>query len=92
MEGLKDDFRGFYDAFPDFGIELDDIVADGDTTAVRLTFTGTHGGPFMGIPPTGKAFRVQSMNFVRFDQAGRPADRWGSADWLGLMQQLGLAP
>ena len=49
-------FRPFYDqfrrAFPDLKIEVQDVLADGDQTATRFTFTATHNGDFQGLEHT----------------------------------------
>ncbi len=75
-------------AFPDLHMEITDMVAEGESVAVHLTMTGTHLGPFMGIPPTGKPFAVQQMRFARF-RDGKMTDSWAVIDWLGWRQQLG---
>ena len=43
------------------------------------------------MPPTGRSARITGQHFFRFE-GGRIAETWVSADTLGLMQQLGLAP
>lgn len=78
-------------AFPDFHMTIDDYVTDGDTVAVRLTMTGTHEGPFIGIAPTGKRFSAQQMRFMRF-RDGQMTDSWAVIDWLWWRQQLGAIP
>src|SRR5579862_10032533 len=40
--------------FPDLHARIDDLVAEGDRVAVRLTFRGTHQGEFLGVPATGR--------------------------------------
>jgi steroid delta-isomerase-like uncharacterized protein len=90
IDGLAQAFAGFYASFADFGVEVNDLVADDGTAAVRLTFRGTHTGPFLGAPATGRAFEVAGINFIGFDEAGRPRARWGFADWQGILAQLGL--
>ena len=78
-------------AFPDFKATIDDMLADGDRVATRMTWTGTHQGEFMGIPPTGKRISIQVIDFVRFAD-GRFAEHWGLMDNMGMMQQLGAIP
>lgn len=78
-------------AFPDLHMEVVDIVAEGDSVAVRVTMTGTHRGPFMGIPPTGRRFAVEQMRIMRF-RDGKMTDSWAVIDWLGWRQQLGALP
>src|SRR5262245_9305813 len=41
-------------AFPDLTHKVDHQIAEGDTVATRVTMTGTHLGPFMGVAPTGR--------------------------------------
>ena len=51
-------------AFPDLHFTIEDLVAEGDTVAGRVTVSGTHLGPFQGIPPTGRSFQQAQMHFV----------------------------
>ena len=90
IQGLKDAFAGFYQAFPDFSIVLKDIVVQGNKAAVRFQIAGSHLGNFMGAPPSGKHFSAQAMGFIWLNDESRPTDRWGNADSIGVMQQLGL--
>ena len=78
-------------AFPDLHMEIRDIVAEGDSVSVRLTMTGTHRGPFMGISPAGKHFQIEQMRIMRF-RDGQMTDSWAVIDWLGWRQQLGAMP
>jgi hypothetical protein len=56
MQESRDAYIGhlpmYYDAFPDFELSLDDILAEGDEVAARWSFTGTHQGDLMGVPAT----------------------------------------
>jgi steroid delta-isomerase-like uncharacterized protein len=76
-------------AFPDFHVELHDLIADGDRVAVRYTFTGTHHGPIAGISATGK--RVRVPNCVLFFRVADGKIIEGHFAWnrYGLLQQLG---
>jgi predicted ester cyclase len=76
-------------AFPDLHFEIEELVAEGDTVAGRLTMSGTHEGPLMGTPPTGRSVRQDHMHFVRF-RDGKTVEHWGVRDDLGMMRQLGL--
>ncbi|GAB7093846.1 ester cyclase [Halolamina litorea] len=88
-EGIRESFRRNRDAFSDYTVTVEEMIAEGDTVAVRLTERGTHDGAMMGIDPTGKEFEHQTMAFMRFED-GRVAEWWVLPDSLGLMQQLGV--
>src|SRR5689334_13548808 len=47
-----------FTAMPDIRIDIEAVVAEGDTTAARFTITGTDTGGFMGMPATGKSVTV----------------------------------
>lgn len=76
-------------AFPDFSITLEEIVADGDTVAVRMIQRGTHEGVFMGIEPTGKSFEIEAMAFARVED-GKIVERRTRPNVLGMLDQLGI--
>ena len=78
-------------AFPDLHFTIEELVAEGDTVAGRVTMSGTHLGPFQGIPPTGRSFQQAQMYFVRF-RDGKAIEHRAVRDDLGMMRQLGVLP
>jgi steroid delta-isomerase-like uncharacterized protein len=44
--------REFFDAFPDFHVNIKEILVDGDRACVRYVEGGTHTNEFAGFPPT----------------------------------------
>jgi steroid delta-isomerase-like uncharacterized protein len=88
MRGLASMLRT---AFPDLHFEIEELIAEGEMVAGRLTMSGTHDGPLMGTPPTGRSVRQDHMHFVRFED-GKAVEHWGVRDDLGMMKQLGLIP
>jgi steroid delta-isomerase-like uncharacterized protein len=78
-------------AFPDLHFTIEDVVAEGDTVAGHVTMSGTHLGPFQGIPPTGRSFQQAHMHFVRF-RDGKAIEHRAVRDDLGMMRQLGVIP
>ena len=52
--------------FPDLHFTIEELVAEGGVVAGRLTMSGTHEGPMMDMPPTGRAVRQDHMHFVRY--------------------------
>ena len=80
----------FADAFPDLRLTVEDVVANEDRTAARVTFRGTHHGDFQGVPATGRSVTFTSIEFNRMAD-GKIAEHWVELDLLGLLQQLGAA-
>jgi steroid delta-isomerase-like uncharacterized protein len=78
-------------AFPDLHMAVDQVLAEGDKVMVEVTFSGTHRGPFMGIPATGRRFAQRQIHLVRI-AGGKAVEQWGLRDDLGLLQQLGALP
>lgn len=78
-------------AFPDLSVAVEQMVADDDNVSIAYTITGTHDGPFMGIPPTGRPVKARGMQIARF-QNGQMVERWGSSDVLGILQQIDAFP
>jgi predicted ester cyclase len=74
-------------AFPDLRVRIEDLIAEDDKVAARLTFAGTHQGPFRDFAPTG---RPVSFGAIRVYQLadGKVTASWAYQDSLGLVQQL----
>lgn len=90
-EGWTGWFQGFRTAFPDARFSVEDMIAEGDRVAARLTMRGTHLGPMNGVPATGRAVVVTGMSIERVAN-GRIVEGWNQNDALGLLGQLGLLP
>ena len=88
---IKQIFLAMRAGIPDFETTIEDMVAEGDRVAIRVSWRGTHKGELMGIPPTGKRINATEMQFYRMAN-GKIVERWVETDMLGIMQQLGLIP
>ena len=78
-------------AFPDLAVTVEDLLAaEGDEVAVR-DWGGTQQGPFLGIPPTGKAVVGSGIGLFRMAN-GRIVEELVQEDTFGLLQQLGAIP
>jgi steroid delta-isomerase-like uncharacterized protein len=84
-------FTGFRAAFPDARFTVEDMVAEGDRVAARLTMRGTHNGPLMGAPATGREVVVTGMSIERIVD-GKIVEGWNVNDALGMLGQLGMLP
>ena len=89
IEGAKTAHQIMLAGFPDYQTAIDDLIAEGDKVAVRITMSGTHTGSFMGIPPTGKRISFTGMYVARVDD-GKIVEHWGEEDGVSLLQQLGV--
>jgi steroid delta-isomerase-like uncharacterized protein len=90
-EGVKALFAALRAAFPDLRVTIEDQLADGQGVATRKTFHGTHRGPFLGVPATGRAVSFEVIDILRFKD-GLIQDHWVVVDRLGLLGQLGALP
>ena len=97
---LTDNLEDIFGTFPDWRMEIVDIVAEGDAVVVRCRVTGTHkgvarravnGGLLLNAPPTGKRFEIQHIHWYRI-RNGKITDHFTNRDDLGMTQQLVLLP
>ena len=90
-EGVKAVIGHLHRAFPDFRLTIEDLVVAGDTVWTRNVATGTHDGPFMGFPASGRPIRVDVIDVLRVVD-GRVVEHWGVPDRLGALLQTGSLP
>jgi len=56
--------------------EIVELVCDGGRAAARLSFTGTHTGPLLGLPATQRRFGYAGAAFFTADE------RWLTNAWV----------
>lgn len=81
----------FTTAFPDIDLMIEDMIAEGDGVAFRLSVSGTHDGPFMGVEPAGNEVRFAAFAFTRLE-VGRVIEEWFTMDTLDFLEQLDAVP
>jgi len=91
LESLKEHVILLRIAFPDLHFTVEELIADEERVAVRVTFRDTHRGVFRGFPPTNKTFVRAQMHIVRFVK-GKAVEHWTVRNELSLMQQIGILP
>ena len=74
-------------AFPDLHLSIEQVIAEGDSVALRVRVTGTHQGEFAGFAPTRKALEFPEWFFMRLWD-GKIVESWYLRDQEGLLQQL----
>jgi steroid delta-isomerase-like uncharacterized protein len=90
-EAFTDYVRSVRAAFPDWHNAIDELLAFGDRVVARLTWTGTHTGPLMGIEPTGRRVTYAGAAFFRLAE-GRITEAWIVGDTQELWRVLRVAP
>jgi steroid delta-isomerase-like uncharacterized protein len=89
IEGFRELMTGYFAVFSDLGHEVHEMVAEADRVMVRITYSGTHDGAFLGIEPTGT--RVEVEEFLSFRIAdGEIVELHWLGDNLDLLRQLGV--
>ena len=91
LAGLKQMAPMFRAAFPDMEVVTEDLFAEGDRVADRVTVRGTHQGEFNGIPPSGQRIEMEEIHIARIVD-GMIVERWTQLDMLGLLQRIGAIP
>ena len=89
VEDARKDFTAFREAFPDWHMELEELVAEGDTVVARFKCHGTHRGRWQGDGPTDKRMSVDEVFFFRFE-GGLINDVWVLEDTWKRKRQLGI--
>jgi steroid delta-isomerase-like uncharacterized protein len=78
-------------AFPDYAVEIHDMIAEGEQVVVEWSHRGTHAGPYEGVPATGKVITGRAISVYRVVE-GKITDARGIWDRGEVWQQLGLIP
>ena len=91
----KADLKGAIDrtskGLADGSFTIEDVIAEGDRVAVRLTAAATQVGELMGMPASGKRYEIGEIHWFRL-RDGKVTEHWHQFDQVKMMQQLGAMP
>ena len=79
-------------AFSDAKIVIIDLIAERDKVTKFWSWSGTHDGDFVGIPPTGKKVKMEYCISLYRIENGKIAEIWMGWSAYSVMQQLGVIP
>jgi predicted ester cyclase len=65
LAGFKGMLTGMSAALSDLQIDIDDLVAEGDSVVARWNMAATHSGSLMGEEPTGKRVSTRGLTYYR---------------------------
>jgi predicted ester cyclase len=74
-------------AIPDFRIEIEDIIANGDYVATRWNGQGVHKGELFGVLPSGEKIEFSGMSWMRMVD-GKVVENWNNTGMSYLFWQL----
>jgi steroid delta-isomerase-like uncharacterized protein len=80
--------KSIHAALGDYCCTIEELIAEADRAAARMTFVGKHQGPLFGVPATGRKLSWAGAAFFKIAQ-GRIVSLWVLGDVEGLKQQLG---
>jgi steroid delta-isomerase-like uncharacterized protein len=86
-EDFKAVHRTFCSAFPKQKIVIADLIAEGDSVAVRWQATVTHAGDHLGFPASGKTVTLAGSTFLTV-HGNQITEGWNFMDLGNLYQQL----
>ena len=86
-ESLKAVTGGMGKVLDQISFAIDDLIAEEDRVAARLTAGGRQIGEFMGLPPSNHSYEIGEIHIFRL-RDGRIVEHWHQLDAMGLMKQL----
>lgn len=80
----------FRSSFPDFSIEIVDLIAEGDKVVAHFKCSGTHRGEWLGVAASGRRFEKVDEIYIFQVREGKLSSAVGVEDNLSRMRQLGI--
>ena len=90
-EANRQFWTGFIAALPDLSATMEDLVISGDRVVGRFVYRGTHTGELMGVPASGNAVEMRSIDIWRV-QNGMFVEHWDELNLMQVFQQMGALP
>ena len=88
--GLKAAMDRVSKGLADAHFQVDDMIAEEDRVAVRVTASARQVGEFMGMPASGKSYEIGEIHIFRL-RDGKVTEHWHEYNPGALMKQLGAS-
>lgn len=88
-EGFKGVRQAFTVAFPGSTHTIEDLVAEENRVAARVTWHGTHTGPFQSAPATNTTIEMCTMAVMSVED-GEVTELWPLFDSMTFMSGVGI--
>lgn len=93
---IQQDINDLMRAFPDAHSDVEKVLAEGETAAIKVEMTGTHKGPLTlpegEVPATGRKISLPFASFLRCNRQNQVVEEHRFYDVTSMMRQLGLSP
>jgi predicted ester cyclase len=86
-DGFVAQVTGFGKLIPDLKWDIKDVMVDGNRIIVRSEASGTPVGPFFGVAPSGKSFKIMTID-IHTIRDGKAITAHHVEDWAGALRQL----
>ena len=89
IQNAINQYKLFFNAFPDFKAEISEIAAAGKNNYfIKVHLTGTNTASFMNLPVTSKHIDIWDMDIVQLNDAGKAISHW-VANPSGVLSAIG---
>jgi steroid delta-isomerase-like uncharacterized protein len=89
--GVAGFLASLYSGFPDMTFAVSKRFARGEEIAEEWIMSGTHGGKYLGIPPTGRRVEIRGASLIKMRDGKFISDDF-YYDGASVMRQLGVLP
>jgi predicted ester cyclase len=90
LESVKQFFKGYLNAVPDFKNENIRCVADDEWAMVWADCSGTWKNDFMNQKANGKGFKIRDVDLFRFNEEGKIIEHYNVQPFSAIAKQIGL--
>ncbi len=91
LKAFNSFFNKVISAFPDYTLNVENLITKGDRVMVRYTICGTHKGEFMGMDPTNERITIAGIDVFRLDN-GKIIEHWDAAHQISALPGIDTQP
>ena len=86
-EGVERFVSQFLTSFPDLQHTIEGMIEEGDQVAVQFSARGTHQGPWLQFPPTGRSIQYTGVTVARIEN-NKIVQHYTWWDKMSLVEQI----